>query len=81
MNIATDYTNYNMIFKDYPDVLNIEQLTEILHIGRNTAYKLVNNKFIKSVRIGKTYKIPKCYVIDYLQNASWWAVFIVPTMI
>ena len=56
------------MFENYPDVVSINDLTEMLHIGRNTAYKLINNKEIKSIRIGKVHKIPKSYVIEYLKQ-------------
>lgn len=59
-----------IMFNNYPDVVNIEQLTEMLDIGRNTAYKLIKSKQIKSVTIGKMHKIPKPYIIEYLQNIS-----------
>lgn len=58
------------MFENYPDIVNINELTEMLHIGRNKAYELVNDKKIKSIRIGKTHKIPKCYIIEYIQNVS-----------
>ncbi len=59
------------MFNDYPDILTINDITKILHIGKNTAYKLVNDKTIKSIRIGRSYKIPKCYVIEYLHSVGY----------
>ena len=50
----------------YPDVLNVKQLCEVLDIGKNTAYKLLKNGEIKSVKIGHVYKIPKKYVKEYI---------------
>lgn len=58
------------MFTDYPDVVTVEQLQEMIGIGKNTAYKLVNDGAIKSVKIGRTYKIPKCFVMDYLLTDS-----------
>jgi len=59
------------LFSEYPDVLNIKQLCNALNIGKNTAYRLINDGDIKSITIGKVHKIPKCYVIEYiLNNAS-----------
>lgn len=55
------------MFDTYPDILSVEQLCEVLNIGKNTAYKLLQNKDIKSVRIGKIYKIPKKYVKKYIK--------------
>lgn len=59
----------NNTFKDYPDIVNVEQMTEMLKIGRNTAYKLLDNNEIKSIRIGRTHKIPKMNVIAYLNRS------------
>lgn len=54
------------VLKDYKDVLTLEELKEILKIGRTKAYQLLQNKSIKSIKIGTNYRIPKKYVIDYL---------------
>ena len=54
------------ILSEYPDVLTVKQLTEALQVGRNTAYKLLDEGKIKSIKIGRTFKIPKIYVISYL---------------
>ena len=55
------------IFENYPDVVTVEQLASMLVISTKTAYKLVKEKHIKSVCIGRIYKIPKIYVLEYLQ--------------
>lgn len=55
------------IFSNYPDVLTVEDLSMMLGISTKTAYKLLKEKKIKSVTIGRTYKIPKIYVLQYLQ--------------
>lgn len=57
------------MFEKYPDVVTIDDLTSMLSIERNTAYKLINDKKIKSIRIGKIHRIPKIYIIEYLQKA------------
>ena len=60
-------TVYTTIFSDYPDVVNIPQLCEMLGgIGVKAAYKLVNSGKIKCFHIGNSYKIPKLYVLKYL---------------
>ncbi len=61
-----DIQNNTEIFKDYPDVVTIDQLQKMLNIGRNSAYELLRNNIIKSVKVGKRYIIPKVYVIAYL---------------
>lgn len=56
----------NTMFVEYPDVLSIEQLQEMLHIGRNTAYDLLRDSTIKTIKIGKKYIIPKASVINFI---------------
>ncbi len=56
------------MLENYPDVMNIEDICTALNIGKNTAYQLVRNKSLKSIRIGKTYKIPKIYLIEFLKT-------------
>lgn len=54
----------------FGDVLTIEDLMDYLSIGKNTAYRLVREKKIGSVKIGRAYKIPKTNVIEYLERES-----------
>lgn len=55
------------MFEDYKDVVGIEELTKMLGIGKNKAYELVNLGIIKSFKIGKVHKIPKRWIIEYIQ--------------
>ena len=58
---------YNLLFCDYPDVVNIKQMCEMLGgIGQKTGYRLLRSGQIKYFAIGRTYRIPKIHVIDYL---------------
>lgn len=55
------------MFEDYPDVVEVADLCKMLGgISRKLAYRLLADQEIKSVRIGRAYKIPKVCVIDYL---------------
>ena len=49
-----------------PLVLTVEQLAAVLEIGINSAYELVRSECIKSVRIGRQYRIPKNALKTYL---------------
>lgn len=51
-------------------VLKVEELAVILSIGRNSAYELVRSGKIRSVKVGRTYRIPKAAVDEYLNAAS-----------
>ena len=60
---------YSEIFAEYDDILTIDDLAKMLKIGKNKAYRLLNRGEIKSIRIGKIYRIPKENVIEYLRNS------------
>ena len=57
---------YMMMFKDYPDVVSVDILQEMLGICRKNAYLLVKQNKIHSVRVGRSYKIPNLCVVEYL---------------
>lgn len=52
----------------YPDVLNVEQIQEILGIGRVQAYQLIASNQFHTVRIGKRIKISKTVLIQWLEG-------------
>lgn len=58
------------IFNEYPNIVTVAQLQDMLNIGRNTAYNLLHSGKIKSIRIGKIHKIPKLNVINYLNKKN-----------
>lgn len=68
--MGTIKENYEMMFTSYPDLVDITQLKEMLGIGITLAYRLVRNKTIKSLKVGRQYKIPKRNVIAYLTNQN-----------
>lgn len=58
---------YKSIFKNYPDVVNVKQLQTMLGgISKKLVYHILQNKIIKSIKIGRQYKIAKVDVILYL---------------
>ncbi|NLG03791.1 MAG: helix-turn-helix domain-containing protein [Clostridia bacterium] len=58
---------YNNVFKKFPDVLSVNQLCEVLHLSKPSVYKLLESGELKSLRVGAKYKIPKVYVMEYMQ--------------
>lgn len=56
----------NELFKDYPDIVSVSQLMEMLQIGQVLAYNLVKKGRIKARKVGREYKIPKVNVIAYI---------------
>lgn len=57
---------YASIFKDYPDVVTVEQMSKMLGISTKTAYRLLENNTIEHFKIGRIYKIPKYHILTYL---------------
>lgn len=55
-----------MMFPDYPDIVTVKQLREILGVSRALAYKLISDGEIQAVKIGTSLKIPKVSVINYV---------------
>lgn len=64
MNLFTNLNNN--IFADYKDVVNIKDLQKMLGIGRNLAYKLINENKIEHLKINNRIFIPKQNVIKFL---------------
>lgn len=58
------------MLNQYNDILTIDELCEVLMIGRNQAYKLLNSQELQGFRIGKIWKIPKIAVGDYIRRQS-----------
>lgn len=55
------------LFEEYPDVVEVNDLRKMLGgISKKLAYQLLASREIHSVRVGRTYKIPKISVIEYL---------------
>lgn len=48
------------------ELLTIEDLCEVLMIGRNTAYRLLSSGAIRAFRIGRCWKIPRSAVNEFL---------------
>lgn len=59
------------MLKDYPDVLTVAQVAEILGVCEKTVYRLIHAKAIGYRRIGRIIKVPKVCVSDYLNGARY----------
>lgn len=56
------------MFDNYSDLVTVSELKQMLKIGSNKAYELLNNGDIKSIKIGTKHRIPKTYIIEYINN-------------
>ena len=56
---------YNLMFTDYPDIVNLVQMRKMLGgISNTLAYRILKENIIKSRKVGREYKIPKVNVIN-----------------
>lgn len=55
-----------IMFTNYPDCVSVKELAEMLGIKRTKSYELLKKGTIKSIKIGKDYKISRYNVIAYL---------------
>lgn len=55
--------------RKFSDILTVKELMDYLAIGKNTAYDLLHSKKIRSIKIGRVYKIPKTEVQEYIKNS------------
>ena len=56
----------NDLFSTYPDVVSIDEIQQMLRIGKNAVYELLKTEKLKSIKVGKKYVVPKKFVIDFL---------------
>lgn len=54
------------MFQTYPDVVDVDTMREMLGgISKKLAYKLLSGGEIKSLKVGREYRIPRLYVAEY----------------
>ncbi|EHI99236.1 hypothetical protein CDLVIII_2632 [Clostridium sp. DL-VIII] len=59
---------YCLLFKEYPDVVNIKQMCKMLGgISTKTGYRILKEDKINYFKIGRAYKIPKISILIYLK--------------
>ena len=58
------------MFNEYSDLVTVEDLCEMLSIGKNAAYKLLSSSQLKAFRYNRVWKIPKQSVIEYILKQS-----------
>ena len=56
------------------DFLPVEEVCELLKIGHNAAYRMLNTGELKAIRNGRVWRIPKQAIIEFTKekaNLSW----------
>ena len=56
------------MFNEYSDVITIDELCEMLRIGRNKAYDLLRSGKIKAFQCGRRWVISKEAVVEFIRK-------------
>ncbi len=56
----------NDYLKEYPVILNVSEVAEILGVTTNTVRKLIKNDNLHAVKVGKRFKVTKNNLFEYL---------------
>ena len=67
-NQAKEY--YKKLFVNYPDVLSVEEATTLLGFkSQTTIIRRIHQHRIRCLKVGRSFMIPKEYLIDYLLDS------------
>ena len=58
------------MLENYDDILLPEEAAEILRIGMNQMYKILNTGELKAYRVGRAWRIPKQNIINYINQKT-----------
>ena len=72
MNHNDNSANYSAItnFDNLPLAQTVLEAGQVLRVGRSVTYELVRSGQLRSVRIGRSIRIPRDALVEYLQLAS-----------
>ena len=57
---------YKLMLKEYPDIMTVEQMCEVLGISTKTGYRLLREKKICCLKVGRAYRIPKAHLYIFM---------------
>ena len=55
-------------FETLPLLLTVEEMASVLRIGRNPAYQLVKDGAIQGIRVGRSIRIPRNALIQFVER-------------
>ena len=61
---------YHEVFMEYPDVLDVYQVSKLLNVSTKTVYKLIKDGSLTSLKVGRVFRIPKVAVMRYVKVFS-----------
>ncbi len=58
---------YSVMLREYPDVMNIEQMSQALGVSTKTGYGLLKSGKVACLKVGRAYRIPKVHLLTYMK--------------
>ena len=58
---------YRIVFKEYPDILDVKQVSVLLSVSTKTVYRLLREGALDSLKIGREFRVPKVNVMKYVK--------------
>lgn len=62
----TTTISMNGILDEYPNMLTVEQMCDILNINRETGYRMIRRGEFEFLKLGRVIRIPKSQIVDYI---------------
>ena len=59
------------MFENYPDIVTVDHIMEMLNIGKSSVYTLLHSNQIPHVRVGRKYIVPKGSVIGFINKLCY----------
>ena len=56
------------MFETYEDMVTIDDVCQMLNIGKNNAYRLLKEGMLHAFKIGRIWKISRQSVIEYVNH-------------
>ena len=57
----------SVMLREYPDVMNIEQMSQALGVSTKTGYGLLKSGKVACLKVGRAYRIPKVHLLTYMK--------------
>ena len=53
--------------EEYPDAMTVKETSEFLGVSTKTIYKLIQQKIFPQIMVGRSYRISKKFLLNYLE--------------
>ena len=67
MNKRAQKQAYKLFFSEYPDILTVPDVCKILGASDKTVRRYLQSGELRSVKVGRSYRIPKLFLMEYME--------------